>query len=109
MAFCVLVYGELLRALAARSQNLSLFQLGLFTNPHLLAAIGVSALLQLSVVTMPFARTVFESVEHFGSEWLLLMALALVPLGVMEATKIIRQAVSKFQVPGAQPESERRR
>jgi Ca2+-transporting ATPase len=50
MAFCVLVYGELLRALAARSATLPLTRLGFFTNPYLLGAIAVSALLQLSVV-----------------------------------------------------------
>jgi Ca2+-transporting ATPase len=90
MAFCVLVYGELLRALAARSPRLTLLELGLFTNPHLLAAIGVSALLQLSVVTMPFARSVFESVEHFAGEWFLLIGLALTPLIVMELAKLLR-------------------
>lgn len=90
MAFCVLVYAQLLCALAARSQNLTLFQLGLFTNPHLLAAMGVSALLQLSVVTMPFARPVFESVSHFAGEWVLLVTLAFMPFVVIESVKLIR-------------------
>lgn len=101
MAFCVLVYSQLLWALAARSQNLTLFQLGLFTNPHLLGAIGVSALLQLSVVTMPFARPVFESVQHFVGEWLLLMGLALMPLVVLELSKVLRQRWSS--APASRP------
>ncbi len=89
-AFCVLVYGELLRALAARSQTLTLAQLGLFTNPFVLGAIAVSALLQLSVVTLPFVRPVFEAVSHSMWEWLLLAVLALTPFTVIEVTKIIR-------------------
>lgn len=94
MAFCVLVYAELLRALAARSRTLTLYQLGLFTNPYLLGAIGVSALLQLSVVTMPFARPVFEAVQHFMSEWLLLIGLAFMPLVAFESFKFIRQLMN---------------
>jgi Ca2+-transporting ATPase len=88
MAFCVLVYAELLRALAARSQTLTLTQLGLFSNPQLLGAIGLSFLLQLSVVMLPFARPVFESVQHFAWEWILLFGLALTPAAVIEALKV---------------------
>jgi Ca2+-transporting ATPase len=89
MAFCVLVYGELLRALAARSQRLTLLQLGLLSNPALLAAVAVSALLQLSLVTLPYARPVFETVSHFGWEWGLMLGLALVPISLIEVQKLI--------------------
>lgn len=97
MAFCVLVYAELFRALAARSQTLTLSQLGLFSNPQLLGAIGVSCLLQLSVVMMPFARPVFESVQHFGREWALLFVLALVPVTVIEVLKVVQRRRSSIQ------------
>jgi Ca2+-transporting ATPase len=89
MAFCVLVYGELLRALAARSQRLTLGQLGLFTNPALLGAVAVSALLQLSLVMLPYARSVFETVGHFGWEWGILFGLALIPISVIELQKLV--------------------
>ena len=88
LAFCVLVYAELLRALAARSQTLTLAQLGFFSNPQLLGAIGVSFLLQLSVVMLPFARPVFESVQHFAWEWVLLFVLAITPAAVIESLKV---------------------
>lgn len=90
MAFCVLVYGELFRALAARSQTLTLWQLGLWSNPVLLGAVVVSALLQLSIVTIPYARPVFESVNHFAWEWALLFFLALTPFTIIELTKWFR-------------------
>ena len=92
MAFCVLVFGELLRALAARSQRLTLWQLGFFTNPALLAAVSLSALLQLSLVTLPYARSVFETVADFGWEWSLLLGLALVPITAIELEKLWRRA-----------------
>ena len=94
MAFCVLVYAELFRALAARSQTYTLWQLGLWTNPHLLGAIGLSALLQLIIITLPFARPVFEAVGHTAWEWILLGLLALVPVTVLEVVKMVRARLS---------------
>lgn len=96
-AFCVLVYTELLRALSARSLHFPVLRLGLFTNPHLLGAIAVSALLQMSVVTMPFARPAFETVEHFASEWLLLFGLAFTPFVSIELAKLVVRASPQRQ------------
>jgi Ca2+-transporting ATPase len=94
VAFCVLVYAELFRALAARSQTLTLAQLGLWSNPYLLGAIGLSALLQLIVVTLPFARPAFAAVGHTAWEWALLFGLALAPVTVLELMKMARARLS---------------
>ncbi|MCL6507137.1 MAG: cation transporting ATPase C-terminal domain-containing protein [Bryobacteraceae bacterium] len=91
MAFCVLVYGELLRSLAARSQTLTLGQPGVFSNPYLLGAIGLSFMLQLSVVMLPFARPFFESAQHFVWEWAMVFGLALVPVSAIEILKLMNR------------------
>jgi hypothetical protein len=52
--------------------------------------VAVSALLQLSVVTLPFARPVFESAATFTGEWALLVVLALMPVTVIELAKLLR-------------------
>ncbi len=91
VAFCVLVYGELLRAFVARSESIPLWRLGFFSNMPLMGAIALSVLLQMSVVTMPFARPFFESAEHFGTEWLLIVLLAPLPAVVIELTKFIKR------------------
>jgi Ca2+-transporting ATPase len=91
-AFCVLAYSELLRAFAARSMRFTLGQLGLFTNPYLFGAIALSAVLQLTVVTMPFAQPVFEAATHFVWEWLLIALLSLVPVSAIELWKLWRKA-----------------
>jgi Ca2+-transporting ATPase len=93
--FCVLAYSELLRSFAARSQSRTLFELGPFTNVHLCGAILVSVFLQLSVVTMPFAHPVFETVEHFAWEWALVAGLSLVPVTCLEVWKLVRQRCDK--------------
>jgi Ca2+-transporting ATPase len=94
MAFCVVVYGELFRALAARSRRLTFLQLGPFTNLYLFAAVAVSGLLQVSVVLVPFARPVFETVMHPLWEWVVLILLALTPVTVIELVKLVRQRLS---------------
>ena len=88
MTFCVVVYAELLRALAARSQRLTLVQLGIFTNPQLLLAIVVSGMLQVSVAVFPFAQQVFDVPAHTGVEWLVIVTLALTPVTLIELGKM---------------------
>jgi Ca2+-transporting ATPase len=89
VTFCVVSYAFVLFSFSCRSQRYTLPELGLFTNPPLLGAVGVSVLLQLSVVTLPFARPFFESAQHFAWEWAVVFGLASVPVTVSEVLKII--------------------
>lgn len=91
MTFCVVVYGELFRALAARSTIWTFWQLGPATNPYVFAAVAISALLQVSIIALPFARPVFETTSHTSLEWFVLVALALTPVTVIELVKLGRQ------------------
>jgi Ca2+-transporting ATPase len=87
MTFCVIVYTELLRALAARSQTWTLWQLGPWTNPALLLAIAVSGMLQISIAVVPFTQRVFDVPIHTTSEWICIAVLALTPVTVIEVGK----------------------
>ena len=91
MTFCVVVYAELFRALAARSPTLTLGQLGFWTNPQLLLAIIVSGLLQVSVAVFPFTQSVFDVPAHSLGEWSTIVVLALTPVTVIEIFKLISQ------------------
>ena len=90
MAFSVVSYAFILLALSGRSMRYTMPEVGPFSNPALLGAIVVSGLLQLSVVTLPFARGVFETAGHFRWEWGLLAVLALIPVTVVEVAKLVR-------------------
>ncbi len=92
VAFCTLAYSQLFYSFACRSQRYTLPELGLFSNPYLFAAIAISGLLQLSVVTLPWTQPLFEAAGHFGSEWLLIFALALTPVTIIEVAKLVRGA-----------------
>jgi Ca2+-transporting ATPase len=106
VAFCVLAYAQLFFSFACRSDRYTLPQLGLFTNLHLLAAILVSGLLQFSVVMVPIARPVFEVTSHSVTEWLLVMCLALVPVTIVEVSKLLLAAVNAFGSGAAHAESQ---
>jgi Ca2+-transporting ATPase len=89
--FCVIVYAELLRALAARSPTRTLFQLGVFSNPQLLMAIAVSGMLQASVAIVPFTQRVFDVPAHSMVEWTTIAILALTPVTLIELGKLMYQ------------------
>ena len=87
MTFCVAAFSQLFFAIGCRSERRTAIEVGFFRNPALLAAIAISSLLQVAAVTLPFTRPVFEVKTDLGSEWLLVIALALVPLAVIEGGK----------------------
>lgn len=95
MTFCVVVYAELLRALAARSRVWTFWQLGLWTNPYVFAAVAISALLQVGIIALPFARPIFDVTTHTLLEWFVLLALALTPVTVIELVKLCRQWIGR--------------
>ena len=90
VAFCVTAYAQLFFAIGCRSPRRSMPQLGWFSNPHLLGAIVVSGLLQLSVMTLPFAQPVFEVASQLAWEWLLIALLSLTPVTIIELVKLVR-------------------
>ena len=79
-------------AIGCRSQRFTMPEPGLFTNPHLVGAIVISGLLQLSVVTLPFAQSVFEVATHLTWEWILIGGLALTPVTIIEIVKILQRS-----------------
>jgi Ca2+-transporting ATPase len=104
-AFCVLAFAQLFFSFSCRSQRFTLPELGLVSNPQLLAAVLVSGLLQLAVVTLPFARPLFEVATVFSlREWVLIISLALVPVSLIEVAKLMirlfrNRAVSAQMLP----------
>ena len=88
IAFCILAYSQLFFSFSCRSIHYTLPQLGLFTNPHLLAAILLSGLLQFGVVMLPFAQHIFDATPLPTSSWLLILLASLAPVTLVELTKL---------------------
>jgi len=98
VTFCTVAFTQLCYSFACRSQRRTLPELGLFSNPHLLGAIAFSALLQIALVLLPFARPLFETEARLTWEWLLIFGLALTPVTLIEVAKLVRALL-----PGGQP------
>ncbi len=89
IAFTTLVVAELLRAFTARSERYNLWQIGLFTNRWMLYAVGVSSLLLLAVLYMPFLQPIFDTVPPDLQHWLMLLPFTLLPSLAAETAKFV--------------------
>lgn len=69
VAFCTLVTFGWFRAFNARSDEHTLFSLGLFTNKVLLASISVAIMLQMGVVYLPAGQAAFGTVPLGMYDW----------------------------------------
>ncbi len=87
MAFVTLSLAELFRAYTVRSEKASLRKIGIFSNKYMQYAVGFSILLVILVVNVPFLQPIFNT--HFlkGTEWAVVVGLALIPAISEEITK----------------------
>jgi len=88
MAFTTLVLAQLFNCFNARSDRTSAFR-QLFTNPLLWGAIGISVLLQVAVVQIPFLNESFGTTPLAVTDWLVCVGLASVVLWADEAKKLV--------------------
>ena len=91
--FTVLVFTSLFTCFNARSDSASAFS-HLFTNPWLWGAIGLSLLLQIAVVNLPFLNVAFGTAPLALEQWLICAAMASCVLWCSELRKLIVRATS---------------
>jgi Ca2+-transporting ATPase len=89
MAFCTLVAFEWLMAFSARSDEHTVFHIGLLKNRALVFSIAIAVLLQLAVVYVPFLQAAFKTTPMRMSDWAVIVAAA----GGLFALEEIRKAV----------------
>jgi len=98
MAFITLSASELARAYTARSERVSLFRLGVFSNRYMQYAVLLSVVLLLIVVYIPFLRPIFNTVPLGMREWMVVLPLVLVPAIAAEITKAVMRLRSRPRV-----------
>ncbi len=99
MAFATLGLIQLTHSLNVRSNTKSLFKLGVFSNPYLIGAIAVSALLQVVVIIVPFFNEIFR-VQHLSLEqWGIVLAASLAIIPIVEVAKGLHKLRMKENVP----------
>ncbi len=93
MAFVTLSLGTLFRAQTVRSEKESLARIGIFSNRAMLAAIGLSTLLLLFVINVPFLQPIFNTTYLSPTEWGVVIGLSIIPAVVEEVTKSVLRSV----------------
>lgn len=87
-AFVALIMSELFRVFSARSETQSVFHLGFFSNRTLNQAFGVSFLLTLAVVYIPFLDRYFKTIPLGLRDWGIILVLVVLPFIAGELNKV---------------------
>ncbi|KKG82331.1 ATPase [Methanosarcina mazei] len=91
LIFTLVVISLMFNAFNWRSDRLSVFSLGIFTNRPLIYAILSTVLLQLAAIYVPVLQTAFRTVPLSLSDWGMIIPLASTTLIVMEVVKYLER------------------
>ena len=89
LAFCSMVAFEWFRAFNARSDEHTLFRLGIFRNRWLVVSILIAIILQLAVIYVPFLQVAFHTVPLGIDKW----GIAILAGGSLFAIEEIRKVL----------------
>ncbi|HQE04745.1 MAG TPA: calcium-transporting P-type ATPase, PMR1-type, partial [Tepidanaerobacteraceae bacterium] len=78
-AFATLIFSELLRAYTSRSETLSVFKIGVFSNKYMVGGTFISFLLLLLVIYVPALREIFDTVKLSIYDWDIIVLFGMIP------------------------------
>ena len=76
MAFSTLVFSQLFHVFDCKSERHTLFEVGIFSNMLLVAAVAISVTMQLSVIYLPFLQPIFKTVPLNAFHWMIILLTA---------------------------------
>ena len=91
MVFTTITLSQMGHALAVRSENRSLFELGLFSNKAMLVAVGSTLVLQLLITYLPPLQEIFNTRSLPPLELALSLGLSLIVFLAVEADKWLKE------------------
>ncbi len=95
MAFATLGLIQLAHSMNVRSNKKSLFRIGLFSNPYLVGAIVIAAILQLVVIIVPFFNDIFKVKQLNLEQWLIVITASLSIVFIVEMVKLFLNRLKK--------------
>jgi Ca2+-transporting ATPase len=95
MAFFTLTAFQMFHVMAIRSERESLWTIGLWSNPRLLAAVLVTIAAQLGLTYSPFLQSFFHTTALTGRELLLCTAAASTVFIAVEFEKWLRRKAER--------------
>ena len=91
MAFISLSLLELVHSFNVRSEEESLFKIGIFKNMYLIGAFLLGLILQVAVIAIPSVATIFAATPLNGKQWLYTLLISFLPIIIVEAQKKINE------------------
>ena len=93
MAFSTITLSRIFQTLPARSDNVSIFKIGVVKNKHVLGAIFICLVLYF-IVLLPGLREIFSIPNYFGlREFAICILLALISTALMELIKVFKNRI----------------
>jgi len=89
MVFTVLCLGQLMSVMAIRSETISLFRQGIFSNRSLIFVVVISFLLQLFIIYLPFLNKLFKTQPLTINELAVCIVISSVVFLAIEIEKMI--------------------
>jgi len=97
MSLSILVTIEMFNAMNSLSENLSLLQMPLWTNPWLVIAISISFILHFFILYIPFLTTIFSVVPLNYIEWKAVLLLSFPVIIIDEILKYLSRNIIVVQ------------
>jgi Ca2+-transporting ATPase len=94
-AFAASILAQNVQAFNVRSNRLSLFQLGVLSNPYLIGAFGLVVVTLLGLIYLPPLQSIFKTAPLDLNDWAVVALFALLPLFVMEIYKFFVRSREK--------------
>ena len=96
MVFTVLCLGQLAHVMAIRSETVSLFRQGIFSNSTLIFVVLISFILQLCIIYLPFLNKVFKTQPLTIKELVFCIVISFVVFIAVEIEKVVRRSRKKL-------------
>jgi Ca2+-transporting ATPase len=90
LAFTTLVMSQLFYVFQCRSEYRSVYEIGLFTNRYLVAAVAASAIAHVTIIYWPVARLIFRTVPLALTDWLIVLAFSGWSIAIEGCLRLIR-------------------
>jgi Ca2+-transporting ATPase len=103
LAFSVLVFSEVLRSVSARSDTRVFFETRVLSNAWLLVVVAGTISLQILIQNLPFTQTLFGIAPISAIDELLALGVALVPVSLIELTKLARRFATSSRMASTSP------
>ncbi len=91
MVFTVLCLGQLMHVMAIRSEKISLFRQGIFSNPKLIITVVITFFLQMGIIYIPFFNEIFKTQPLTVKELVFCIAISSVIFIAVEIEKLIKR------------------